>query len=201
MECCILMGKPNVGKTSFFLSFASYLGVSKCQLCFRGLDGELQRQSYGMDIAKKYFISNSPFKTKDICEIQLSIPIYKGTQELKLLDTGGLTDGIHNDPQVRKSMALTIKNIDNAKVLLHMIDASNVSTNQINSLSLIDDQLNKYGKLKGKYCILANKMDLNNSQEGLKHLMKKFPDTYIIPVSALKKMGFKEVKMFVGRNI
>ncbi|WP_026477847.1 GTPase domain-containing protein [Alkaliphilus transvaalensis] len=201
MESCILIGKPNVGKTSFFLSFASYLGVSKYQLLFKGLDGEVQRQSYGVELAKKYFVSSSPFKTKELCEIQLTIPIYKGTQQLKLLDTGGLTDGIHFDPQVRKSMALTIKSIENTKVLLHMMDASNVSGNQINSVSQIDDQINLLGRSKGKYCILANKMDLKDSQEGLQLLQKRYPTTYIIPVSAINRTGFKEVKMFVARNI
>ncbi|MBM7613839.1 GTPase [Alkaliphilus hydrothermalis] len=201
MESCILMGKPNVGKTSFFLSFASYLGVSKCQLLFRGVDGGIQRQAYGMDIARKYFISSSPFKTKDVCEIHLTIPVYKGTQELKLLDTGGLMDGIHKDPHVRKSMAMSLQSMEQAKILLHVMDTSNVSSNQINSISHIDDQLNQYGRKRGGYCILANKMDLEESKEGLNQLQRRYPDTYIIPVSAVTQAGFKEVKMFVGRNI
>lgn len=201
MTSCILIGKPNVGKTSFFLSFAGYLGITKCLLTFKSPDGEIKRQAYQLELAQKYLISQSPFKTKEICEIELQLPVYKGTKELKLLDTGGVIDGIHEDEYIRKSMALTLESIQGAKAVLHLLDAPLVAQRQELGLTQIDDQINRYGILRGRYCILANKMDLPLAQEGLRIIQNRYPNTYIIPLSNVNSLGFREVKQFVGRNI
>lgn len=201
MTSCILIGKPNVGKSSFFLGFAAYLGITKCHLTFKSPEGEIRRQAYDLELAQKYFISQSPFKTKEICEIELQLPVYKGVKELKLLDTGGVIDGIHEDHYIRKSMALTLENIQASQVVLHLIDASLVAQDQSLGLTHIDDQINRYGGLRGGYCILANKMDLPRAQEGLKKMQSRYPNTYVIPLSTVNTLGFREVKQFVGRNM
>ncbi|AOY77169.1 GTPase [Clostridium formicaceticum] len=201
MSNCILLGKPNVGKTSFFLNFAEFLGINRCTLEFMDFEGNAVAKHYSVNVAKNYLISASPFKTKDVCKIKLSIPVYKGRSDFLLHDTGGLMDGIHKDENVRKSMAETLKYLYLSNIVLHMIDTSTIFTNQISTMSEIDYQINKYGNSKGCYCILANKMDLSEGEKGLAFLKNKFRNTYILPISALKGMGFGEVKQFVARNI
>lgn len=201
MKHCLLVGKPNVGKTSFFLNFASYLGVYKCELTFKDAEGRIIHKEYSIELAKKYLISQTPFKTKDICEINLSIPIYKGFQSFKLLDSSGLIDGISDNEDIRSSMTATIKALEETNIILHIIDASSIFMREINSISLIDDQINRYCKSKSSYCILSNKMDLEGSKKGYELLKNKYYDSYIIPISSVSGIGFKEVRMFVGRNL
>ncbi|SDK49287.1 GTPase domain-containing protein [Natronincola ferrireducens] len=201
MKCCILLGKPNVGKTSFFLNFAEYLGITKCILEFIDYQGMKTVKNYSLSMAKSHLISPSPFHTRDICKLTLYIPIYKGHSEFLLYDTGGLIDGISKDEGIRKSMAETLKYLYDSQIILHMIDASSIYKNQINTLSEIDYQLNQYGRSRGCYCILANKVDLKEGVGGLELLKKEFKDTYVIPTSSIKRIGFKEVKKFVSRNL
>lgn len=190
-----------MGKTSFFLNFAEYLGVSKCEVKITGAKGERLTKTYSISLAKKYLISESPYKTKDIYQLDLTVPIYKGSKEFTLLDTSGLVDGISESDQIRRSMVQTLDELYLSDILLHMIDASSMIKGSRNNFTKIDHQINEYGRIKGKYCILANKMDLAESKTGLEQIKNEFKNSYIIPVSALKKTGFKEVRMFVGRNI
>ncbi|SNR87990.1 small GTP-binding protein domain-containing protein [Anaerovirgula multivorans] len=201
MSNCILLGKPNVGKTSFFLNFAEYLGMNSCILEFTDFEGKKSVKKYSIKAAKSYLISSTAFKTKEVCKMKLSIPIYKGKTDIVLLDTGGLIDGINKDESIRISMAETLKHLYIANIIIHMIDASSIYKKQTSTISEIDYQINQYGNSKGAYCILANKIDLREGLEGLEFLKKEFKDTYIIPTSALKQIGFKEVRKFVSRNI
>lgn len=201
MDNCILLGKPNVGKTSFLLNFAEFLGLTECSLEFIDFLGNQRKEKYSIRDAKNQLISATPFKTREICKIHLSIPVYKGKANIVLIDTGGLIDGISRDESVRTSMAETLKYLYLANIIIHMIDTSSVYQKKISTFSEIDYQINQYGNSRGSYCILANKIDLEGGEEGLKFLKKEFKDTYIIPISAINKIGFKEVKKFVARNI
>lgn len=201
MSNCILLGKPNAGKTSFFLNFAEYLGMNSCSLEFTDFEGRTTEKKFSIKVAKNYLISSNAFKTKEICRMKLSIPIYKGTADIVLLDTGGLIDGINKDESIRISMAETLRHLYIANIIIHMIDASTIYKKEISTISEIDYQINQYGKSRGSYCILANKIDLREGLEGLEFLKKEFKDTYIIPTSALRQIGFKEVRKFVSRNI
>ncbi|SES69798.1 small GTP-binding protein domain-containing protein [Natronincola peptidivorans] len=201
MNNCILLGKPNVGKTTFFLSYAEYLGVTSCILEFENFEGSVTRKNYSINVARSYLINQTPFKTKEICRMNLSIPVYKGRTEITLFDTGGLIDGISANEIVRKSMAEALKQLYLADLILHMIDASSVDHNCCSTLSEIDYQINQYGHSRGAYCILANKIDLEEGEKGLSFIRKEFKDTYIIPISARKMKGFKEVNKFVSRVI
>jgi small GTP-binding protein len=201
MHNCIILGKPNAGKTTFFLNFAEYLGVSKCTIEVNCIHGRKMMKTYTISLAKKFLISSEPFKTREICKLRLTIPIYKGSTEFLLLDTGGITDGINADENIRRSMSETLKQLQKSNIILHVIDASCVFSNKINGLSEIDYQVNQYARSRGAYCILANKMDQPDSLKGLEFIQGEFKDTYVIGISAHNKMGFKEVKMFVARNI
>lgn len=201
MKNCIIIGKPNVGKTSFFLSFAEYLGINRCKIEVTDIHGRVVVKDIALDFAKKFLVSMEPFKTKGVYKIQLSIPVYKGQENLVLIDTAGLTDGINEVEEIRRSMAQTLKQLSETNIILHMIDASNIALKKEEGIREIDYQINEYGIQQGCYCILANKMDRSNSQKGLDIIREVFSKSYIIPISAVNKTGFKEVKNFVGRNL
>ena len=65
----------------------------------------------------------------------------------------------------------------------------------------VDYQISQFAQLKRGYAILANKMDKSEAKKGLIKIKEEFPGNLILPVSALYKKGFKEVKTFVAHNI
>ncbi|KAB3527251.1 GTPase domain-containing protein [Alkaliphilus serpentinus] len=201
MKKCILIGKSNVGKTSFFVSFVEYLGIKRLNILFKGPQGGFQYRSYTTEMAKSLLISESPFKTKEICEIGISVPVYKGNKVFQLQDTSGIVDGMCRDDEVRKSMVLTFKTLEEAGIILHMIDTSRIFRRGESTIGPIDDQINLYGTNRGSYCILASKTDLEDGEKGYELLRKKYCNSLVIPVSTFNQRGYKEVMEFVVRNL
>jgi len=201
MKNCIIIGKPNVGKTSFFLALAEYLGVTQCKIEITDIYGKVIMKNISVSFARKYFVSMHPFKTKSVFKIQLDIPVYKGYEQLILVDTAGVTDGINKEEEIRKSMAQTLKELSEAKIILHMLDSQYIYNKKETGISEIDYQINEFGSQQGCYCILVNKMDKDHSQIGLDIVKGTFKENYIIPISTVNRTGFREVKAFVGRNL
>lgn len=201
MKNCIIVGNPNVGKTSFFLALIEYLGITECEFSITDVQGNKKTKQISTNFAKKYLISMNPFKTKKIHKIQLEFPVYKGYEQLTFIDTAGVTDGINKIEEIRKSMAHTLKELSNAKIILHMFDAQYIYRKKQLGISKIDYQINKFGSQQGCYCVLVNKMDKLKSEKGLEIIENTFKENYIIPISAINKTGFKEVKKFVSRNL
>lgn len=201
MKKCVLIGKPNAGKTSFFVGFAEFLGIKRLNILFKSPEGQFIYRSYSIEMAKKLLVSDSSFKTKEICEISISIPVYKGNKIFQIQDTSGIVDGISDRVDMRKSMVLTFKALESSDIILHMIDASSIFKKNDSTIGPIDDQINQYGSTKGSYCILAGKTDLEDGEKGFELLRKKYNNSYVIPISSLNNRGYKEVMEFVVRNI
>lgn len=201
MKNCIIVGNPNVGKTSFFIALIQYLGINHCEMTVEDIYGHIKTKRISMYSAKKYLVSIDPFKTKDICKIQLDFPVYKGYERLTLIDTAGITDGINKIEEIRKSMAHTLRELSQAKIILHILDTERVFRKKESGISEIDYQINEFGTQQGCYCILANKIDKLQSKKGLEIIQNTFKENYIIPISTINMTGFKEVKAFVSRNL
>ena len=119
-----------------------------------------------------------------------------------ILDSTGIIDGIHPESNVRKAISQTLAKIRECKIILHMIDVSNViNRGLVNSLGEVDYQIANFAQMRTGYVMLANKIDIPGSETGLNKLREEFPANLILPISALYKRGFKEVKDFVIRNI
>lgn len=199
MNECILVGQPNAGKTLFALHFGEFLGLRSLDVTFMASDGLLNCKHYQINQAIRELSGIEPHKTRDLQTIVLQIPIAKSIKQLKLIDSCGLSEGIHPDAAIRKSMAQTLSVMRYAKVILHMIDVSRYAKSK--QLADIDQQIVQYGQTKGGYVLLANKMDLPNAKAGLSLLADTFPGQTLMPVSALHKKGFKEVKALVCRYL
>lgn len=199
MNECILIGQPNAGKTLFALNFVEFLGMRSLDVTFLASDGLLGCKHYSVDQAKRELSGMERHKTREIQTITAPIPVGKSIRHIKLMDSCGLSDGIHPDALIRKAMAQTLAAMRYARVILHMIDASLYA--KLTAVTDIDQQIAHYGYIKGGYTILANKMDLPKAKEGLNFLTDAFPGQTIMPVSALRKKGFKEVKALVCRYL
>lgn len=199
MNECILVGQPNAGKTLFALRFVEFLGMRSLDVTFMASDGMLSCKHYKVDQAIRELSGLERHKTRELQTIGLQVPVGKSIRNMKLIDSCGLSEGIHPEVVIRKAMAQTLSVMRYAKLILHMIDVSLYVKKK--QLADIDEQIAQYGQVKGGYAILANKMDLAYAKEGLSFLADSFPAQTIIPVSALQKKGLKEVKALVSRYL
>ncbi|RKD34513.1 GTPase [Thermohalobacter berrensis] len=202
MKKAIIIGRTNVGKTTFMINFADYIGLSKILIKSKYPDGKILNKEFSLHIARKNLISNKAYKTTCLQSISLEIPVYKGSKKVEIIDSSGLCDGIHPNMQIRKSIVQTLENIQNSSILIHIIDLSqSIKDRPEELISEIDRQIIKYGSTRTGYVLLANKIDIKETKEAVDYLKENFSNVLIIPISALYKKGFNEVKKFVINSI
>ncbi|QEK12172.1 GTP-binding protein HSR1 [Crassaminicella thermophila] len=202
MRNCLVIGKPNAGKTLFILNFAEYLGFKNIEIKSIKNDEKVEVKKYSTEEAKRILSSSVPYKTTCLQSIEIEIPILKGRKIIKIIDSSGLIDGIHKDVKIRRAMGQTLGALRESDIILHIIDISKLNYNNvIESIGEVDYQLIKYGAIKEGYAILGNKIDLLERKTPIIQLQKEFSDHYIIPISALLKRGFGEVKSYVSRRL
>ncbi|MFW6281698.1 MAG: GTPase domain-containing protein [bacterium] len=197
MTDCLVTGMTNVGKTSFVINFADYMGLKKLKFHVKQVAGYTAINSYTPDEARDKLISIDENSTIDIQQIKLKIPRGKTFKELTIIDSCGLTEGIHPEEEIRLAMAKTIHLIRTSKCILHIIDISTINTEVENPLLPIDKMILDYACNKQNYAILANKIDLIYASINLEILKEKVSDVVIIPISALYKQGFNDIREMV----
>lgn len=200
MSSALLVGQPNVGKTTFALNFAEFLGLHRLMLTIRQPEGFSSTLSYYIDEAREKLVSHKPHETKNLQSISLSLPKGKRRRTFALFDTCGLSDGIDPREEIRKAMSQTIRLIDACELIFHLLDLTMVKSKAYER-EMIDDQIHAYASLRPVYCLLANKVDLLGSRQNLSLLRERYPDSMVIPISAKFKEGFKDVKIFLMKNL
>lgn len=202
MPDCILIGQTNVGKTLFALRFAAFLGLKEVAVTFRPSNGPDLKRNLPIDTAINTLTGPQPHLTRHIQSIELVLPKGKGKKTFSLLDTCGLINSIHQDPEIRRGMAQSLAAVRSAAVILHMIDAAFVGQHgSVDALGPIDLQVAQFAGTRHGYGILANKIDLPKADIGLRAIRTVFSRHPVFAVSALRGLGFKEVKQFVWRHI
>ncbi|MFW6015343.1 MAG: GTPase domain-containing protein [bacterium] len=196
MTECLVTGMTNAGKTCFVINFAEYMGLKELKIYVRQLAGYTSVTNYTPMEAKKEFVSVESNFTRNIQSVKLEIPSGKSIKELEIIDSCGLSNGIHPEEEIRMAMAQTIHLIRKSKLVLHMIDITNINLNGQMLLPL-DKMIMEYASMEKNYVILANKIDLLYAGDNLKILKNHIKDKVIIPISALYQKGFKEVKKLV----
>lgn len=197
MRKFLIIGKPNGGKTLFMLNFSQYLGYKDIIIQFSYADGKVSSGQYNIEYAKGLLCSNADYKTTILQSVTLDFPWFGRNKSLNMVDTSGLSEGIHKDIVIRRAMVQTLGAIIESPVLFHVIDVSDFK----HSNGKIDVQLYKLGMLKDGYVILANKIDLFDGIGPIVDLQKQFPDVAVIPISAWTKKGFGELKSYVRHKL
>ncbi|HHV43064.1 MAG TPA: GTP-binding protein HSR1 [Firmicutes bacterium] len=202
MSQCIILGKANVGKTLFAINFADYLGINELEIVATHPGGRTQLHLLRRDEAIERLTSTTEHETRCLQAFTIRLRKGKSEKQLLLMDSTGLIEGIHASPEVRAAMAQTISAIKDADIVLHMLDAAAVGLEgSERAIGEVDRQLCQYARLKRGYAILANKMDLPGAALGLERITSTFHGQTVIPISALKKQGFAEVKRHVATHV
>ncbi len=203
MSDCLVVGRPNVGKTTFVVNFAEYMGLENLKIHVKQPAGYTSIKNYAIEDARNILISDQPNFTKNIQIVKLEVPAGKIKKTLKLIDSCGLKNGIHSDPEIRKSMAKTLKKITNTNLILHMIDIKNINNNhEDNILSSVDKMIFKYSKIDKSYALLINKIDLIDSVPNtITFIKNKLNFDLIFPVSSVNQKGFQKIKELVLKYV
>lgn len=196
MNECLVIGRTNVGKTAFVLNFAEYLGLDKAEITFRYPDGFATKQTFLLEVARQELIGRGQHKTRCLQALELDIPAGKARKRIIMTDSSGFAEGIPNEEAVRKAVAQTLLQVRQATLVLHMLDAASPS-----AIGEVDHQVARFAETRGGYLILANKMDLPAAKEGLLRIRACFSNQVVLPISALQKKGFREVKAIVGHSL
>lgn len=173
---CLLVGLPGAGKTAFARAFAAYLGGTASVRPAQAEEGPAQR---------------------------FDLPLVdrreggRGTP-LALIDAPALPEGISPDPGARRGAALTLRLLLESPVVLHVIDAARVGN--AGALSPTDRAVAALGGVRWgglRRAVLATKMDLPPARLGLSLLEREMAPVRVIPVSAVARRGFREVRAFL----
>ncbi|HHY47182.1 MAG TPA: GTP-binding protein HSR1 [Firmicutes bacterium] len=203
MRRCIIVGKPNVGKTLFLLALAESLRVKNISLLRELPDGKRMAVSYDIREAARHLVDPAPHTTRCLQSVILDLPAGKGRKRVEIIDTTGLSEGVHRDPGVRKSMAQTLAALQSSDLIVHIIDAAAAGRGMDEPpVGEVDQEICNYARLRGGYCIVANKMDIPGADKGLKQLVQTLPPgVRVFPVSALRRRGILEVRTYVGSQL
>lgn len=199
MSECLVAGMPNVGKTCFVINFAEYMGLKEIKFHIKQTAGYTSINTYSPGEARSKLISSDENTTRIVQIIKLEIPKGKTIKELQIIDSCGLSEGIHPEEEVRLAMARTLRLIRESNCILHMIDAAkiNIDNKTEDILLPIDRLIFNYASTEKNYAILANKIDLLENQEIINILKEELKNTMIIPLSAIYRIGFSTVKKLV----
>ena len=204
MKRCIVLGKPNVGKTLLVLGLADSMKAKEVDITFADPGGARYCRKYPIDIAMRELVGAMPHQTRCLQWLTLEFRVGKGKKAVELVDTTGLIEQIHDDPLTRKAMAQTLSAMRSAQIIIHVIDAHLAGQVDMQSESAerdLDMQLAAFAAPRGCYCIVANKMDLPGAKRGLARIQRSFTGYKVIPVSAATRDGLKEVRRHVLHNL
>lgn len=196
----LVLGRPNAGKSLFFVNFAAYLGLREIRVEVLDGEGTARRQRFPIELARRQLVSHIAYKTTALQTIQVDLAIAKSTHTLTLTDTVGMTEEISSELLIRRAIAVTLSRLSQGPMVLHLVDASAVGYSSIESVSLVDDGIARYAGSIGTYAILATKMDKDTAKLGLDRLRERFAGYPIIPISGVTRRGFKDVKTFILRH-
>lgn len=202
----LVIGRVNAGKTSFCLRLARPLKLRELNWLVERTDGVREKRRMLLSEADAILSSDEPNRTREMQTLLLSVPRGKSDQVVRVTDSAGLMEGLHENEDVRRAMAQTLRAMIAARGIFHVVDAaalgrmlagqSKLAQARMNAL---DEQMFAMGQMKDRYVILANKMDLPMAREGYRWLKAHAAKYPVVPISARDGTGFNEVRRHVWR--
>ncbi|MFC0561816.1 GTPase ObgE [Halalkalibacter alkalisediminis] len=119
-----------------------------------------------------------------------------------MADLPGLIEGAHEGVGLGHQF---LRHIERTRVIVHVIDMSALEgRDPYEDYLLINDELKQYNMrlLERPQVIVANKMDMPESEANLEAFKEKFEDDYpIFPISAITKQGLRDLLLTIANKI
>src|SRR3954447_7909524 len=119
---------------------------------------------------------------------------FPGYRRAAVADIPGLIEGAHRGLGLGREF---LRHIMRCRLLIFVVDiAGSEGRNPVEDLQNLRKEIDLYDPRLSErsWFVVANKMDLPDSEENLATLRKRFPKIDIVPVSAAKGEGVDEVK-------
>src|SRR6058998_394503 len=119
---------------------------------------------------------------------------FPGYRRATIADIPGLIEGAHRGLGLGHEF---LRHITRCRVLLFVVDvAGSEGRNPVEDLQNLRREIDLYDPTlsAGSWLVIANKMDLPNTEENLKALRTRFPKLDIVPTSAVRTEGIEELK-------
>ncbi len=195
-DLCLLVGLANVGKTSFGLAFAGYLGVPSGDWAPEGAEGGGGGQPAGGD---RPLVAPAPFTTRWPWGAWLPLRGRNG-RRLRLVDSPALYESAPPARAVRAAAAQTLRLLLAAAVVLLVVDAAGVGA----GAPLAEAERAVVGFASRRHlrlAVLASKADLPLARLGQARLEAELAPARVIPVCAQSGRGFREVRAFLAGDL
>ena len=199
-----MVGCPGVGKTLFVLRFAQWCGCQRVVLTTATGPGNLPlRREVEPARAVAELVGARPPTTRRPQSLEVTYRRGKRAATVELVDTVGLTDDVHPQPDLRRGMADTLALLLASRVLLHVLDGPRlaVAAEQVLTGDGVDAHLARFAGGRMAYAALVNKLDLPGGPEGLAAVRRLWPRRTVIGISALEGWGFPAVGRFLRRAL
>ncbi|MBX5477165.1 MAG: GTPase domain-containing protein [Clostridia bacterium] len=199
MTTVLVTGQPRAGKTLFVIQFAAFLNVSELRLHVTAPGEPTHVVTLPVSRARAELVDGADHKTRALQAVDVQVPVRKHVRVIRLTDTTGLSDDIHQDAPVREAMAQTLRALRSAEAALHLIDAHRAGEDP-RAIADVDREIVRFMASRGPFAVVASKMDLPGASTGLERIRRAFPEARVIPVSSVTRAGFPEVRrFFAGR--
>lgn len=201
-DACVV-GRPGVGKTLFVLRFAQWCGQRRLLLRQEAPGSEGAWEELDPAAAVARLVGGEAPTTRALQEVEVPWRQGKRVVRLRLLDTVGLTEGVHPDPLLRRAMAETLAAVMESRVVLHVLDGPRIGQEPRRLLDEedLDAQIGRYGERRGHYAVLVNKLDRPGGRAGLEAARRAWPRRVVLGISALEGWGFAGVRRFLQRRL
>ncbi|MEO8207027.1 MAG: GTPase, partial [Chthoniobacterales bacterium] len=141
-------------------------------------------------------VASYPFTTLHPIVGVVDLPEYR---HIAVADIPGLIEGAHKNIGLGHEF---LRHIVRCPFLLFVVDtAGSEGRNPIEDLQHLRQELKLYDPLLADrpWAIVANKMDMEESKENLKHLKQRFKKVPIIPASMKEKQGVEELRQLFDK--
>ena len=122
MRECLIVGRPNVGKTLLSLRLVEQAGEQTPFLVHELPDGERVQRRWRLPDAHRLLVASAAHTTLGVQTWSLAVAT-RGMRTLILHDSTGLSDDDGEDAMVRSGMARTLERLVACDAMIHVVEA------------------------------------------------------------------------------
>ena len=143
-------------------------------------------------------VASYPFTTLNP---MVGVVEFEDFQRCTIADIPGLIEGAHDNRGLGHEF---LRHITRCGILLFVVDmAGSEGRDPIEDVETLRKEIKLYDEelSKAEWLVVANKMDLDESEENLEKFRQRFPKVEIVPISAELEEGLDELKAVLCQRI
>ncbi|MHB1684794.1 MAG: GTPase domain-containing protein [Bacilli bacterium] len=197
MRQCLVIGRPNVGKTLLCLRLAQACGLKWAFIMHELPDGAVRERVLTIREAMAILVSATRYTTVGIQTVGVGMSASIG-QRMVLHDSTGLCEDSHDDELIRKGMARTLTLMVQSEQIIHVVDATALDKGV---LSAIDNLILDVSRARNvHYTLVFNKIDAPGAIRQTELYRKNDRRARPVAVSALHGQGIDDMQRVLSRT-